>query len=322
MIIFLYGADSFRSRRLLQEMKTKFIKDTDHDSDSLGLVDGQTTDLKEINEKINTGSLFTKKRMVIIEDIFKNKKTKIFTEILPYLKKAETDEEKIIIFHDSELNEKGSMLKADAKKLFAFLLKQKYVQEFQRLKDAGLLSFIKKEAEMNGKEIGMPAATEIIKRTGGNLWLISQGLKKASLSNEGKTISIEAVKEMTAEIFEENIFALTDALGGKNKKLALQILEEQYSAGVSDEYLIAMLIRQFKILVQINAALDSRLTPDSIASKLKIHPFVAKKGVAQVRNFSKQQLLNYLNKLIQLDFSSKTGGGNIKVELTMLIAGL
>jgi DNA polymerase-3 subunit delta len=303
-------------------MKTKFIKDTDHDSDSLGLVDGQTTDLKEINEKINTGSLFTKKRMVIIEDIFKNKKTKIFTEILPYLKKAETDEEKIIIFHDSELNEKGSMLKADAKKLFAFLLKQKYVQEFQRLKDAGLLSFIKKEAEMNGKEIGMPAATEIIKRTGGNLWLISQGLKKASLSNEGKTISIEAVKEMTAEIFEENIFALTDALGGKNKKLALQILEEQYSAGVSDEYLIAMLIRQFKILVQINAALDSRLTPDSIASKLKIHPFVAKKGVAQVRNFSKQQLLNYLNKLIQLDFSSKTGGGNIKVELTMLIAGL
>ena len=322
MIIFLYGADSFRSRRLLQEMKTKFIKDTDHDSDSLGLVDGQTTDLKEINEKINTGSLFTKKRMVIIEDIFKNKKTKIFTEILPYLKKAETDEEKIIIFHDSELNEKGSMLKADAKKLFAFLLKQKYVQEFHRLKDAGLLSFIKKEAEMNGKEIGMPAATEIIKRTGGNLWLISQGLKKASLSNEGKTISIEAVKEMTAEIFEENIFALTDALGGKNKKLALQILEEQYSAGVSDEYLIAMLIRQFKILVQINAALDSRLTPDSIASKLKIHPFVAKKGVAQVRNFSKQQLLNYLNKLIQLDFSSKTGGGNIKVELTMLIAGL
>ncbi|MFA6514576.1 MAG: DNA polymerase III subunit delta [Patescibacteria group bacterium] len=320
MIIFLYGADSFRSKRLLQEMKNKFIKDADQGSDSLDVVDGQTADAKEINEKINTGSLFTKKRMVIIEDVFKNKKTQIFAELIFCLKKVENDEDKVIILRDGELNEKGSMLKGEAKKLFTFLIKQKYVQEFKILKDTSLLSFIKKEAELYGKEIGMPAGVEIIKRTGGNLWLIAQGLKKAALMNEEKNISVAAIKEMTAEIFEEDIFALTDALGAKNKKLALRILEEQYSAGASDEYLIAMLIRQFKILLQINEALNSRLTPDSIASKLKIHPFVAKKGISQAKNFSREKLLSYLDKLISLDFGNKTGRGNARVELTMLIA--
>ncbi len=73
MIIFLYGADTFRSHRLLQEMKNKFVKDTDHDANSLNVLDGQTTTLKEIGEKINTGSLFVKKRMIIITNVFKNK---------------------------------------------------------------------------------------------------------------------------------------------------------------------------------------------------------------------------------------------------------
>ncbi len=322
MIIFLYGADSFRARRLLQEMKNKFIKDSDHDSDSLNVVDGQSADLKEINEKINTGSLFTKKRMVIIEDIFKNKKATIFSSLMEVLKKIENDDEKILIFKDGDITAKASLLKGEAKKLFSFLIKQKYVQELKTLKDSSLLSFIKKEAELNGKTINLQAANEIIKRTGGNLWIITQGIKKAALITEEKSISLEAIKEMTAEIFEENIFALTDALGAKNKKLAIKILEEQYSAGASDEYLIAMLIRQFKILLQITEALNSNMSPDLIAPRLRLHPFVAKKGISQTRNFSKSQLIDYLDKLIYIDFANKTGKSEARIELTLLIASL
>ena len=75
MIIFLFGADSFRSKRLLQDMKTKFIREVDAESNSLDMIDGQVVEFKTIEEKINTGSLFARKRMIIIENIFKNKKT-------------------------------------------------------------------------------------------------------------------------------------------------------------------------------------------------------------------------------------------------------
>lgn len=322
MIIFLYGPDTFRSQRMLKEMKSKFISDTDHDANSLSLVDGQAATLKEINEKINTGSLFVKKRLVVVENIFKNKKTKIFAELAEYLKKFSAGEDNIIIFIDEELNTKDKPLRIDAKKLFTFLNKQKFVQEFKALTNIQVLNFIKKEAAGYQKEMAASAAARLINLTGGDLWLIASEVKKLSFYSPIKIITESDVKELCVGTVSEDIFALTDALSAKNKAAALKLLEEQYAAGLSDEYLIAMLVRQFKILLQIRTALDNNMSPAEIASGLRLHPFVVKKGLAQARNFSAENLKNYLNKLIHLDFSNKNGRSHIKTELMLLISKL
>lgn len=322
MIIFLYGADTFRSHRMLQEMKNKFIHDTDHDANSLGLVDGQSATLKEIGEKINTGSLFVKKRLVVVENIFKNKKTKIFAELTDYLKKFSTGDDNIIIFIDEELNTKDKPLKVDAKKLFTFLSKQKFVQEFKVLTNLQLLNFIKKEAATYQKEVGASAATYLINLTSGDLWLIAGEIKKLAFYSSGKIITESDVKELCVGAVSEDIFALTDALSARNKTTALQLLEDQYAAGLSDEYLIAMLVRQFKILLQLRTALDTNMSPVEITASLRLHPFVVKKGLSQARNFSAESLKNCLNQLIHLDFSNKNGLSHIKTELMLLISKL
>ena len=76
MIIFIYGADTFRSRRFLQELKDKFTRDVDPLAQNVNLIDGLTADLKTISGQADTGSLFAKKRLVIINDIFQSKKEK------------------------------------------------------------------------------------------------------------------------------------------------------------------------------------------------------------------------------------------------------
>lgn len=322
MIIFLHGADSFRSYRMLKEMKNKFINDIDPDSNSLSVLDGQTTTLKEVAEKINTGSLFVKKRLVVIENIFKNKKTKIFSELCDYLKKFSASDDNIIIFIDGEVSGKNSALKADAKKLYTFLGKQKYVQEFPLLTNIQLLSFIKKEAASFKKEFAANAAASLINLSAGDLWHISSEIKKLSFYCSAKIITEADVKELCAGTINENIFALTDALSAKNRALALKLLEEQYASGLSDEYLISMLIRQFKILLQIRTSLDNNLSQSEMASSLRLHPFVIKKGLLQAKNFTSENLKNYLNQLIHLDFSNKNGLSQIKTELILLISGL
>ncbi len=322
MIIFLYGADTFRSHRMLQEMKNKFIKDVDPGSNSLSALDGATTGLKEIGEKINTGSLFVKKRLVVIENVFKNKKTKVFAELADYLKKFSTGEDNIVIFIDEELNTKDKPLKVDAKKLFAFLSKQKFVQEFKTLSNLQLLNFIKKETNVYGKEMSAAAASLLINLTSGDLWSIASEIKKLSFYSANKIINENDVKELCAGTVNEDIFALTDALSAKNKALALKLIEEQYAAGLSDEYLIAMLVRQFKILLQIKSALDNNLSQGEMTSQLKLHPFIIKKGMFQAKNFSLESLKNYLNELVRLDFSNKTGRSQIKTELMLLISSL
>jgi len=322
MIIFLYGADTFRSRRWLQELKDKFTRDIDPDASSLSWLDGQALTIAEISEKINTSSLFVKKRLVVVENIFKNRRDKIFSELSDYLKKFSRGEDNVIIFRDEELNSKDQPLKTEAKKLFSFLSQQPYSQEFKTLSDSQLMSFIKKEAESYGKKISAPAASLLINLVGNDLWSIASDLKKLSFYAAGQTITPAEVETIISGWYDENIFGLTDALSAKNKKLAVSLLTEQYAAGLSDEYLIAMLIRQFKILLQIRVALDNRMNPADFAAKLKLHPYVAKKGAGQAKNFTAESLKNYLNRLIQLDFANKTGRSDVKTELVLLISGL
>lgn len=322
MIIFLYGADTFRSRRFLQELKNKFTRDVDPDSQSLSVVDGQTADLKSISEQINTGSLFVKKRFIIIENLFKNKKEKIFNELNDYLKTFTSTSDNVIIFRDEELNTKEKPVKAAAKKLFTFLSGQPYSQEFLPLTTTQLQSFIKKEAQNFDKEISAPAAPLLIDLSNSDVWVIAQEIRKLSFYATSKIITPDDVKTMSIDSAEENVFGLMDALSVKNKKLAIKLLEEQYASGLSDEYLLAMLQRQFKILLQIKEALAINTNPGEIASKLKLHPFVIKKSIPQTQNFSSLELKKYLNFLINLDYLNKTGRGDVKTNLFLLISGL
>ncbi len=323
MIIFIHGADTFRSRRFRRELQEKFQKDIDPNSVSLSVIEGQTANLSDVAEKLGSGSLFVKKRMVVIENVFKNKKEKIFTELAEYIKKLPTKDsgnDNVIIFHDDNLTDKP--LKTSAKKLFSLLLKQDYNQEFKNLEGNQILSFIKKEAENLGKKITAPAASELVSRTGGDLWLISGSVKKIAFSCQEEAIAIEHVKDMVAGSFDENIFGLTDALSTKNIKLAVRLLEEQYGAGLEEEYILTMLIRQFKILLQIKSALENNLPPSSIATELKIHPYAAKKGISQVSNFNIPTLTSCLNNLIKIDWKNKTGQSNIRTELTLFLSSL
>lgn len=321
MIISLYGADSFRSRRFLQELKAKFINTVDPDSHSFSLLDGSGATLSSISEQINTGSLFVKKRFVVIENIFNNKTDKTLAELTEYLKRFANSEENILVFHDGDIDNKKS-LKSTAKKLLAFLKLQPYTQEFKTLTPGQTASFIKKEASSYGKQISAPDASLLIRLTGGDIWQIATDIKKISFRSQEAVIDKKIIEEMINNPYEEDIFGLADAISAKNKKTAITLLEEQYAAGLSDEYLLSMLIRQFKILFQIRAAIDAGSNLSSLAARLKIHPYVAKKGASQARNFTASDLKNYLNRLIRLDFMNKTGRADIKTELSLLISEL
>jgi len=322
MIIFLYGADTFRSRRFLQELKNKFTRDVDPNSQSLSVIDGMAADLKTISGQINTGSLFVKKRLIIVENLFKNKKEKIFNELNDYLKTFTSADDNIIIFRDEELDTKEKPVKAAAKKLFSFLKNQPYSQEFSPLNANQLLSFIKKEAQAFHKEISAPAASLLINSSNSDLWVIAQEIRKLAFYTSTGVISPDDVKNMSFDSAEENVFGLMDALSAKNKKLAITLLEEQYASGLSDEYLLSMLMRQFKILLQIKEALNSNMNPGELAPKLKLHPFIVKKSIPQTQNFSSLELRKHLNYLINLDYLNKTGRGEIKTNLFLLISAL
>jgi DNA polymerase-3 subunit delta len=328
MIIFLYGEDTFRARRKLNEFKEKFLREIDPSGNSLVTLDGESVSLEKINEAVSPASLLVKKRMIIIENLFSNKSQAIFNQFVNLFKKRGI-EDNIIIFLDRVSGaEKLPKYKSE---LFKALAEQKYAQEFKPLSNTEATAWTKKEVELRGGKISASAAAELTSLLGSDLWQISNEIDKlinykASQKlhlldgEKGAIIEAEDVKNLTRGQFDENIFALTDAISARNKQAAARLLEEQVEAGLTESYLLAMIIRQFKILLQIRQALNSGLTSRKIINLLKLHPFVVQKGINQARNFNLNILKNIFSKLVEIDYNAKSGKADIKSALSLLIA--
>ncbi len=138
MIIFLYGEDTFRSRQKLKELNNKFLKEVDPNRTSWHMIDGETARIEKISELVGPASLFSRKQMIIIEDIFSNKDHAIFNKIYDYLKVRGTGDN-IVVFWDRVIE--TDKLTKTKKELFNFLKKQKYTQNFNQLSNTEVIEW-------------------------------------------------------------------------------------------------------------------------------------------------------------------------------------
>lgn len=350
MIIFLYGEDDFRAKKKIREFKDKFLREVDKSGGSIEQLDGKTADLKRINEKSATASLLASRRMIIIEDIFSNKNKELLPETAEYFRAKEKNNwGNIVIFCDNSIKSKRKfggeeIVKLDAdgrdkplgkkeKELFDFLAKQKFAQEFKKLNVQDFGAWIKNEVEARGGAISARAIQTIISLVGYDLWQIDREIDKLINYKAGEkpglvaggapaVIESEDVDQLVKGNFDDNIFALTDAIGARDKALSAKILEEQFELGANEIYLLTMITRQIKIILQVRQALDLGQSSRQIISELKQNPYIVQKAIEQSRHFSLNALKIIFDKLVEIDFKIKTGQGEPQVLLDLLIGRL
>ncbi len=344
MIIFLYGQDSFRSRQKLNELREKYLREVDRSGSGLNVINGAKAPFSEIAAAVSPSSLLSKKRLIVIEDIFAGKDAALFEKLSEYFKNK-TQDDNIVIFWESNLiikkfkgkpaamlldsSGKDKPLNKKQSEFYKFLTGQKYAYSFNQLSNTELALWVKKQAAARGGKISAKAADMLVGLVGADGWQINSELDKllnykaaGQLTAGAAEIETLDVQKLVQGNFSENIFALTDALSVKNKALAARLLDEQVEAGLHGSYLLNMFTRQFRIILQIKQALEAGSSPRQVASQLKLHPFVAQKGVEQARNFSLPVLKNILSRLVDIDFNVKTGQGDYSTGLNMLIAKL
>lgn len=325
MIIFLYGEDTFRSRQKLRELKNKFIKEVDPDGNSIVILAGGNLTTGELSEAVGAQSLFTRKRLIIIENIFVNKREKLLEKADEYLKKKvgkkDKPDDNIIIFWDETTGEK-----LGSNKLFKYLSAQKYNQFFKKLSNTETAVWIKKEFTSRGAKAKPQSVLSLASMFSGDLWQLNNEIdklinyKKAQLLTESEAIINEDDIGLTCRgNVDENIFALTDAISNKNKALAMKLFEQEIEAGVAETYLLAMIIRQFKILLQVKEAVANGMSSRKIINQLHLHPFVVQKCSAQVNGFSISLLKKVFSSLIEIDKNIKTGQTDFKAALSLLL---
>ena len=307
MIIFLYGEDTFRSSKKLKQIKDKFIIEVDSSGMNLAVLEGAKLKFEEFNQQVKASPFLARKRMLIIKNLIsENKSKEIQKEIVELLNTESKNpkEDNILIFWESVDHSKSKSKSA----LWERLVKEKFAEQFQPLKPAQLNSWIESEISKQEAKIEKAAIPLLAALVGNDLWQMTTEIEKLINYCQNNPITATDIDSLVKAKFDDNIFNLVDALGNNNKKLALKMMSDQFNLESDEMYLLAMLIRQFRILLQTKDLSENNphLSKEKVAQNLKIHPFVAQKALWQIKNFSLDKLKQIYGKLLEIDYKLKT----------------
>jgi len=342
MIIFLYGPDDFRAKQKINELREKFIKEVDPTGSSVVSIDGAKTTIDELSNLYRPASLFSKRRFITLSNIMNNKQASILEELGEFLQ-AEKNNENILVIYEPNFVEKkiagkNLIMKPGAdnktvplnkieKKLFDYLVKSQFVQFFDVLSGKEITKFLETRAKTNGVRISSVTVQLLLGLIGTDLWSLSQEVDKLSAyalasTKDEAVITDQMVKEMVNQSLIDGIFSLTDALGNRQAGLAVKLFNDQIIGGAHPHYLLTMMLWQFKTLASVRQGLDSGRTSKELAKSLGLHPYVLEKSINQVRKFNLVSLQKAINRLIDLDFKSKTGQGKLEELLPIVLVSL
>lgn len=318
MILFLYGKDNYRSRQQLHKMVAKFKADRDPQGLNTIFVDMAKQDIGVLLEKIMAIPFLSEKKMVIIENLLVSKNKEAQKEILKKLEEKSFPKDTIILFYEGVDQVKTK----DAKNLFTRLTQEKYAQHFEELigyKLEAWIAHIFKEQQVSATK---PAISLLAKSCQHNMWGLSNILEQVICFADKKEVGIKQVKPFITEHADDNIFNLVDAIISKQSKPIYKMLQEQYVIGKDASYIIAMLIRQFKILIQMRDLFEreEQLSSAVMAKRMGVHPFVAKKSLVLIKKTNLKSLKKSYSELLHIDEQIKTGQQDQKLLLDLFVA--
>lgn len=149
--------------------------------------------------------------------------------------------------------------------------------------------------------------------------LINETRKLIEFAGEGGTITKEAVDKLAIKKMESIIFDLTDSLGKKNTKQAIDVLRNLILAKEPLQKILITLYNHFKKLYLTKMALGLK---KDITTSLDLKPnqtFLANKYKAQASYFKLNELRRILQELCDLDYRYKVGFIDLQTGLESIL---
>ena len=258
------------------------------------------------------------KRMVIIEHALESKHEELHEKIKSIVENdAILPSTTICVLYERTNSYKTKIQKELLKKLGA----TKYAQHFDILEGSDLKKWISEYTKEQGLNLENTALDFIALHSKGDAWFIHSLVEQLAGYCKDKLCTTDIVRLFLHETSDDNIFNLVDAIVAKKPEKVYAMIREQYESGQEAQYIFAMLVRQFRIMLQLKDVITTSpaTPPDAIAKMLSLHPFVVKKTIPLLRQYSLEGLKSIYQELLSIDIATKTGKGSMPVLIDMLV---
>ena len=214
--------------------------------------------------------------------------------------------------------------KLDNRKKIVKLLKQQAVMiDVNNVSEKELQQLVIEYVKKQGVTIDTDALQVLLNRTNFQLSLTMKEVEKLVLfAYEHKHISLALVEDLVARSLEENIFELSQAVLEKQALRVIQICRDLVLQKEDPIKMNAILLGQFRLLVQVAYLLQQGYQEPDMQQVLQIHPFRIKLAIRQVRNYRVEALESIYQLLVQTEYELKTGVGVKQVQFEMRLLQL
>lgn len=294
MIYLIYSKD----KEIIEKYISKLSQKENIEDYSVIRYSIDDNDINDIIEECNTPSLFSLKKLVVIEstNIFGSKGKEV-TELNDYLDNYNKD---IIMVFTCNLE------KVDTRKKIYKKISNIGKVESLNKDNNYLVNLIKEQLEdykMSDYDINY-----FINKIGNNIYCLENEIEKLKnyRLNE-KEITKKDIDDLCESTIEDEVFALTDAIMKNDNNKAISLYNLFIIKNYDATQIIALIASQFRFLLQVKILYNKNKIQDDIAKELGCHPYRVKLAIGNCYYFSRETLESYLLKLCDLDKKIKLG---------------
>jgi DNA polymerase-3 subunit delta len=330
-----YGADEFSSSRAAMTLRHK-LAESDPVAELNDIeIDGRTASLADLQEASDALPFMGSRRLVLVRGMLgrcegrggdKDARKRLGEGLKEYLPR--TPPTTRLVFLEGPLSKRNTVLTWAVKWLKDQPApgESAVIREFPAPSAGSLPRWLNEEAGSRGGELEPAAASclaDALTRDGKvDLRLADSELEKLLTFAGPQPVSESDVAMLVTPVSLESIFKLVDALGARNGPVAATLLHRYLDLDEPPLRVLALIVRQFRLLTQTRALMDANVPSNEIAGSLPVPPFVAKKLQSQARQFSMPFLKAAMRRLRDIDTEIKTGRTEPVLALDLFVASV
>ena len=199
--------------------------------------------------------------------------------------------------------------KADRRrKLYTYCNQKHTVVDFSPMTEPQAVDWIIKSMRALGKKISSAAAERFLFTVGNDAALLKQEIEKlADYTGERDTVTEDDIAVITVQSLESTVFQMVDAQVAGNYGEAFLLMHRLLESGEDRMMILAMLLRQYRMLYQMRCLLEEKTSQGELASLLKIPPFAVRRMQSQSMRYGKEQLKAVYDFLLDFEYRLKSG---------------
>lgn len=297
------------------------------ESMDLAVLDGFYADIDVIKENCETFSMFSKKRVLKINDhplLWKNTATGFTETYLDELIECINDlnESILLIFTGQKPDDAGGK-----SRLFRAVEEAGAVYDFTPLDMRTLRGFVVKRLKKNNV-CAQPSVIDMMIRDSGylnkdmdyGLYNLDNDIKKMIAHSDGVRITSDDVATAVSDNLETNVFAMIDAVSRNRKDEAYRLLNNLFASRANVFPIQKLLVAQLELMLVVKEMRNEGMNVSDMHKYLKMNEYRVKKTVQHSARVSEEKLRKILLKGYEIESNIKTGLMSDRLAMEYFIA--